>query len=140
MDECDNGARVVILYLGDWDPSGEDMERDLKERLFNEQPELEFELMRVAIHKADIRRFNLPPLRVKDSDTRSGGFVRKYGEDCVELDALPPNELRARLQCAIEDLIEPLAWERARVVEQAQREANLLIATSIKEMVSRSAE
>lgn len=136
---CRLGAQsrkdVVILYLGDWDPSGEDMERDLRDRLFDERPGLMFEIKRVAIHQEDIRRYKLPPLRVKSSDTRARGFVHKYGEDCVELDALPPDVLRDRLRKEIESYIEPEPWARARLLEEAQRTTNKHIASEVLKMM-----
>ena len=79
-----------------------------------------FEMMRLAIHKADIELFNLPPLRIKDSDTRAKKFRQNYGEDCVELDALPPNELRKRIEDAIRSCIELESWDRAVKAEQVE--------------------
>ena len=43
-----------------------------------------------------------------------------YGEDCVELDALPPNELRKRIEDAILDCIEFESWDRAVKAEQVE--------------------
>ena len=43
-----NGKQQVILYLGDWDPSGKDIERDLVCRLLADA-EAEIEVRRVAI-------------------------------------------------------------------------------------------
>ena len=133
VDARQAGKKVVALYLGDWDPSGKDIERDLKEQIMDnmrrilELPEnarhplLDIEMRRVGIFKEDIRKFNLPPLKVKNSDPRSAKFVRQHGNRAVELDALAPNELRGRLRRAVESLIDHTAWERARVVEEAQR-------------------
>jgi hypothetical protein len=138
MEQYSNDKDVVILYLGDWDPSGEDMERDLRDRLLEEEPDLEFTVRRVAIHKSDIRAYDLPPLQVKNTDTRAKGFVRNHGDDCVELDAMSPSVLRDRLRIEIENLIEDEDWERAKRVEAAQRETNKSIAATIKQMVASS--
>jgi len=116
-----NRKKPVILYLGDHDPSGKDIERDLVSRLHADTG-IEIEVQRIAIFQADIRQFNLPPLRVKESDSRAEGFKELYGNEAVELDALPPTELRRRLREAIELLIDPAAWERSKAVEAAQRE------------------
>jgi hypothetical protein len=131
---------VIILYLGDWDPSGVDMERDLRDRLREETPELEVTIVRVGILKSDIRDYNLPPLRVKSTDSRAKGFIRKHGKNCVELDALSPAVLRRRLRAVIQKLIEPRAWERARVAEEAQRVTNERIAAVVKQMINGTAE
>jgi hypothetical protein len=47
-------------------------------------PLLDIELRRVAIFKQAIRRFDLPPLRVKNSDSRSPEFIHKHGDQCIE--------------------------------------------------------
>ncbi len=79
-----------------------------------------FEIERLAIHRADISEFDLPPLRVKDSDTRSAKFTDKHGDEAVELDALPVGELRSRLREAIEDKIDKSKWDRAIAVEKVE--------------------
>jgi hypothetical protein len=110
-----SGKRIFVLYLGDHDPSGVAIEKDLCEKV-----RANFSIKRIAIHKADIRQFNLPPLRVKDSDSRSVEFVRNHGPDCVELDALPANELRRRIRDTVHSLMDRTKWERAIEVEKAE--------------------
>jgi hypothetical protein len=109
---------IFVLYLGDHDPSGRSIEDNQRETIY-----AGFYVERIAIHGADIQAFALPPLRVKESDPRSRGFVRKYGEDCVELDALPPNELRRRIETAVRGLMDATKWERAIEVEKAEIES-----------------
>jgi hypothetical protein len=46
--------------------------------------------------------------------------VRKYGHDCVELDALPPTELRRRISVAVTALLDRAAWDRAIAVEKVE--------------------
>jgi hypothetical protein len=75
---------------------------------------------RLAIFKSDIKMFRLPPLQIKDSDSRAHDFQRQHGTKCVELDALPPDELRRRLRVAIEDLIDVDLWNRAIAVEKIE--------------------
>ena len=113
------GKQNVVLFLGDHDPSGHDIERDWQSRLLRNGSG-PFQLRRLAINQVDIQKFQLPPQRVKASDTRSRGFVKKFGSQCVELDALPPAELRDRIRHAIESLQDKLAWDRAVEVEQVE--------------------
>ena len=110
---------INVFYLGDHDPSGITIQEELYSRL-KEYGTPYFEMTRLAIHKADIELFNLPPLRIKDSDTRAKKFRQNYGEDCVELDALPPNELRNRIENAIRGCIEFESWNRAEKAEQVE--------------------
>jgi hypothetical protein len=112
---------ITVFYLGDHDPSGTSIESDLSERL--NQHGVYFDLTRLAIFGSDIKKFNLPPLRIKDTDTRAAEFRAAYGNACVELDALPPDELRRRLQVAIEGLIDAEQWRRDIRVEKAEFES-----------------
>jgi len=112
---------IFVFYLGDHDPSGRAIELDLFERISRYGPD--FQMERLAIREIDIDAFNLPPLRIKTSDTRAAAFSRKFGARCVELDALPPEELRSRVRQAIESHIEGEAWERALTTEKAEQES-----------------
>ena len=113
---------VHVYYLGDHDPSGRAIELDLYDRV-SRCDGVSFHMERLAILEEDIRRFKLPPLRVKPSDSRAAGFRRKFGNRCVELDALPPDELRRRIRKAIESHIDWEAWSRALAVEEAEKES-----------------
>jgi len=107
--------RIYVLYLGDFDPSGMSIEKVLTEKI-----NANFSFRRLAIHKADIKRFNLPPLLTKESDSRTPGFIEKHGKDCVELDALPPVELRRRIREAVEALMDKDRWALAINMEKAE--------------------
>ena len=95
-----DGVDVIVLYYGDFDPSGEDMFRSLKERLkfFDCEPEM----VKTALSIEDVKRYNLPPNLTKANDTRRKGFVDSFGDISVELDALPVNVLRAMIKEEIE--------------------------------------
>jgi hypothetical protein len=110
---------ITVFYLGDHDPSGQDIERDLYDRI-RLYSSGDFDLQRLAIHKADIRLFNLPPLRIKDGDVRAPKFRFQHGDECVELDALPPDELRRRIREAVEHLMDAELWDRAIAVEKVE--------------------
>ena len=119
----DDGRSLIILYVGDHDPSGLCMsEVDLPAR-FDKYGGTHIELRRIALlpeHLADLPSF---PAAEKKKDTRYGWFVRNYGDQCWELDALDPNDLRAMVEAAILEHIEPVAWKRCRVIEKAERES-----------------
>ena len=110
---------VTVLYFGDFDPSGEDMVRSLAERLsfFGCYPEI----VKCALTPNDIRRYHLPPDFTKTTDTRRAAFVAKYGDMCVELDALPANVLRDRIIVEVERRMDLKALARTRAVEKAER-------------------
>jgi hypothetical protein len=95
---------------------------------------LPFQMRRLAIHREDIAKFNLPPLRVKDSDSRTPGFLLEHGPNCVELDALPPSELRRRLTVAIRALIDKERWARDTLVEKAERDFTKNLMKNFRQM------
>jgi hypothetical protein len=121
------GKQIAIFYVGDFDPSGEAIEQDVQRRVlaYGSGP---FSIRRLAIHRTDIQKFHLPPLRVKLADPRANGFIQRHGRQAVELDALPPTELRRRISQAIRGLVDMNAWRRALAIEQAQRETTERIA------------
>jgi len=132
-EQARDRKKITIFYLGDWDPSGKDIERDVTDRLRDWGFSRDL-IERVAIFQKDIREFNLPPLRVKDKDPRASKFKRQHGNEAVELDALPPMELRRRLRQAIDEVIDHEAWDRAKLVERAQRETCARYAGILQEM------
>lgn len=122
-DRYQDRDEVMVLYFGDFDPSGEDMHRSLKDRL--DQLGSEPEVIKVSLTLEDIRRYNLPPDFAKTTDTRRNAFVAKNGDVSVELDALPADVLRARLTQEIEAYIDMAALDSVR--KQEARERALLV-------------
>jgi hypothetical protein len=61
-------------------------------------------------------------LPVKQSDNRTAGFIREYGTDCAEIDAISPSELRRRVKEAIDRHIDAERWNRLIDVENLERE------------------
>jgi hypothetical protein len=111
------GAETTVLYFGDFDPSGEDMHRSLIERLgdLGAHPEV----IKVALTREDAGR--LPGDVTKADDSRAASFVAKYGDLAVELDALPVEELTARIRASVEEHINMDALEESRRLEREQR-------------------
>jgi len=115
----DRAEDVTVLYFGDFDPSGEDMVRSLAERL--EDQGARPEIIKSALTRDDIRRYDLPPDFTKKTDTRSAAFVAKHGDISVELDALPPDVLRARLIHEVESRMDLKALAVIKEQEEADR-------------------
>jgi hypothetical protein len=124
LESIEQQKDIYILYLGDHDPSGLCIEDEGKSRLVECMNRIGsagwFRLNRIAILPEDITRYNLPPLRVKETDSRARKFHDRHGSECVELDALPPEVLRERLRQAIEQHIDDSLWERALAVEKVE--------------------
>jgi hypothetical protein len=122
----DDGRPLTILYIGDFDPSGLWMsERDIPERL-ERYGGGHITVKRIALRRADCTALGSHPafnLDEKLKDPRAPWFRENYGELCWELDAMDPNDLRSRVEEEINNHIEPVAWERCRVVDVAERES-----------------
>lgn len=103
------GRQSVLLYAGDFDPSGMDIDRDFAERgmCFDE-------VVRVALDADIVAEYDLPPMPGKTTDSRSGRFILEHGELVqVELDALPPEEMRKLYQQAIDKFLDEKTWKKS---------------------------
>ena len=91
-----NGQEPVVLYFGDFDPSGVQMFEAAQNSLRNDFDIQGARYERILLNKDDIHAYNLPnnPDAVKKTDCRYQKFVDQYGEYAVELDALHPKELK----------------------------------------------
>lgn len=132
------GARkqITVFYLGDHDPSGHCIEEDIHRRVETSSGLHYFQMERLAIHPEDIQRFNLPPQIIKDTDTRARSFRQAYGNDAatVELDALPVDELRNRIEEAVSGLLDMELWNHQVRIQQVEFESITRIADTIKNL------
>lgn len=114
------GKKIRIIHLGDHDPSGIDMTRDIKDRLsmFAGQ---DIQVIRIGLNMNQIQRYNPPPNWAKKTDSRYAAYAAEYGEESWELDSLQPPVLvdlvrRAVLHYRNEDL-----WKAAVKLEEKGR-------------------
>ncbi len=117
----DGAMPTKVLQLTDFDPSGEDMVRDLKDRL-TRYGAADFELEKIALTNDQVSRLGLPPMPTKKLDPRRQGFIESFGDQSVELDALPPEELERIVSSAIENLLDSTAWNAEIEKENQERE------------------
>ncbi len=101
LDE-EHRERRVILHLGDHDPSGKDMTRDIEERLALFGADVE--VRRIALNFDQIEEFSPPPNPTKLSDSRATSYIEEYGYSCWELDALEPKILTNLIKTEIDQL------------------------------------
>jgi hypothetical protein len=121
--EDDDGRPLLVLYVGDFDPSGMFMsEEDLPAR-FARYGGDHITLKRIALTRTQVRRLPSFPASDKRKDPRYRWFVSRYGDRCWELDAMDPNHLRECVEREIKKLIEPEAWRRCEVVNAAEHES-----------------
>ncbi|HPB88478.1 MAG TPA: hypothetical protein PLP59_13240, partial [Thermotogota bacterium] len=94
-----NGQHPVVIYFGDFDPSGVDMFENYQECFSENFGVNDIRFVRGALNFEDIAGYGLlnDPEALKDSDKRSKKFIEKYGRYAVELDAVPPDKLVERI-------------------------------------------
>lgn len=100
----------IVLHLGDHDPSGIDMTRDIRDRL-QIFVGSNVELHRLALNMDQVLDHNPPPNPAKDTDARWAGYVRMYGEDSWELDALEPAFIAGLVSDAVLSLRDEDRWQ-----------------------------
>lgn len=91
----------VLLYLGDHDPSGLDMDRDITERLAEFRCPITFK--RIGLTFEQIEEYNPPPNYAKINDPRAEGYISEFGNDCWEVDALTPEVLNQLVDDALRE-------------------------------------
>lgn len=108
---------ATIIHLGDHDPSGKDMTRDINERMNMFLAEhgfdnYSFEVQRVALEMEQILTYNPPPNPAKITDSRCGKYIAEYGRSSWELDALEPSVLTNIITSAVEEHLNIPAFEK----------------------------
>jgi hypothetical protein len=118
----EKGQGTLILHLGDHDPSGIDMTRDIADRLrlFTMDPNY-INIKRVALTMAQIDELRPPPNPAKLTDTRSQGYIARYGNQSWELDALEPSYINDLLRREILAIRDAGSWEDICQKQEAER-------------------
>lgn len=101
---ADLGRYFHLLYLGDHDPSGEDMVRDVKERLSTFGTTLQ--VKKIALTMNQVQRYNPPPNPAKVTDPRAEAYIKKHGDSSWEVDALPPQTLQQIIRRELDQLVD----------------------------------
>lgn len=117
------GQDSHIFHFGDHDPSGMDMSRDIEDRirLFLGSRSGQFEFTRLALLNDQIEQYDPPPNPAKLTDSRAEGYIREYGDESWELDALEPSVIADLIRDAIEPLKDPEVWAQTVEEEESDR-------------------
>jgi hypothetical protein len=147
------GQNVVVLHLGDHDPSGIDMTRDMRDRVrqfisqdyLNDHPEdfegdsirtsdiwaamaercggrQPFVIDRIALNMDQVEEYDPPPNPAKLTDSRSDGYIDRFGDESWELDALEPTVLGQLIADSIDEHRDPEAYQDVVDEERVHRE------------------
>lgn len=120
-----DGRPVVILHLGDHDPSGLDMTRVIQDTLVTFGCG-NVNIQRIALNMNQIEKYQPPPNFIKPLDTRSDGYVEKYGKESWELDALSPQVMADLIKENVNQLTNKAKRQR-RIELQEEQKADLQI-------------
>ncbi len=114
------GQECIILHLGDHDPSGIDMSRDIEDRLriFG----CDAQVKRIALNMDQVQQYSPPPNPAKLTDSRAEGYIRKFGDDSWELDALEPNVISTLITDEVMSVRDLDRWKEATAVEEHGQE------------------
>jgi len=119
--EDDGDRELVLLYLGDHDPSGEDMVRDVKERLEMFGAFLRVE--KLALTMDQVRQYRPPPNPAKITDSRAKAYIEKYGDKSWEVDALPPERLSRIIRQALDAEVDQVMMNKIKAQEEQDKDA-----------------
>lgn len=120
LEHISNEQIPFVIHLGDHDPSGIDMSRDIFDRLEIFMEGYEFEVNRIALNYDQVEQYNPPPNPAKLTDSRVGGYIAKFGYSSWELDALEPNVIVELVREQIESVRDDTIY--FDVIEKQQRE------------------
>lgn len=147
--EAASGKKVLVLHLGDLDPSGWDMTRDIAAKMarfgdstidlapferddwkskdeddyFMDMGANEIEVQRVALNKDQIEQYKPPPNPAKSTDSRHGFYTSRFGSQSWELDALAPPVLRSLIEEAVDAVKDQDLWDEDMKSQETDREA-----------------
>lgn len=143
------GQSVTVLHLGDHDPSGMDMTRDIEDRLrlfiytdyYRNRPD-EFAptyadieaamqvgcggrtpltVKRIALNWDQVQQYDPPPNPAKLTDSRAGKYIEEYGSESWELDALDPNVLNDLITDELDALRDADLWAGQQAEEDTAK-------------------
>ena len=140
--------RINILYLGDHDPSGLDMNRDIYDRLgeflcsqVNPATVSKFEMEdfidanvefhHIALTADQINTYMPPPNPAKIKDPRAKGYIEEHGTSSWEVDALKPEVMMGIVDDAIADLVDEEKYEAVIARENRDKEKLVEVAKAI---------
>jgi hypothetical protein len=118
---------VHILYIGDWDPAGVLIDRDIEAKLRNHLPSHDITFHRLAITAEQIALLGLPTKPPKPGDRR-GGFTG----GTVEAEAMPAGILRETLRKKIETFIPEGHLTTLEIAEESERDYLSSIADALR--------
>lgn len=129
------GKQNYVIHLGDHDPSGIDMTRDIEDRLTMFAGAHAPEVRRIALNMDQVEQYGPPPNFAKTTDARYEGYATEFGTDSWELDALDPATLSALISDEVLSLRDEVLWQEAEAEQYRDRVQLQTIADNFDEIV-----
>ena len=120
IEYIDSGQIPIILHLGDHDPSGIDMSRDIEDRLIMFDA-YQIKVIRIALNQDQIKKYKPPPNPTKITDSRAKSYIYKFGSDSWELDALEPSVITDLIQDNIKNHLDEESFKSILKKENEQK-------------------
>jgi hypothetical protein len=130
LKRAEQDKNLLILYLGDHDPSGIDMTRDVDDRLdlflkvslgrlANEDGGLI--VKRLALNMEQVEELRPPENPAKITDSRANDYIRRFGRSSWELDAIEPARLASIVSDAIKSIVDVKRWNHSLKIQNQAR-------------------
>ena len=123
------GQATHIIHLGDHDPSGQDMSRDIEDRIrmfmrhdAGPASAAKFQFTRIALNMDQIQQYNPPPNPAKSTDSRFRNYVEEHGDDSWELDALDPQVIATLIRDKVAEIRDDNEYAMVEAEESRHRE------------------
>lgn len=126
----DAGQTPHIIHLGDHDPSGIDMSRDILDRL-ELFTNTSLNVDRIALNMDQVRKYNPPPNPAKITDTRAKNYILTHGNKSWELDALEPKLLSALVETTVLQYRDEASWNKQLKLEDKHKKTLVKVAANL---------
>ena len=113
-----NDKKPIILYFGDYDASGEDIPRSIKQNLYADFG-VDVEVRRVLLMEDQVVEMNLPPAPTKAGDSRGNTWT---GLGQVELDSVDPKTIQKFCQDAIDEIFDIHLYNELMELQKTERQ------------------
>jgi hypothetical protein len=121
-DIISDGRPTHVYVLADWDPGGLRIFDRIEQELIGFVGDAAvLHVRRLALTPYHIEAYGLPTRPGKEKDPNAADLARRFGDRCVELDAMPPNTLRGLVRECLEAHMDPDFLQRLKLAEREER-------------------
>ena len=123
----------IVLHLGDHDPSGIDMTRDIQDRL--NMFRCSADVKRIALNMDQVQEHSPPPNPAKTTDSRYYSYIAEYGDKSWELDALDPRTITRLIKTTVNEYTDQKARNALLRQQKIHRQDLQSVADNWEELI-----